>query len=114
MYITVALTSCAKDTSTRGTVRWPFHKQITGIKDVSTFSRTGEFVCEIPGLYLLSVHILSQSVNANYLIFKNANYITDVYVKGSSSGSDDLTTGTAVVVAELDVGDKMYTIIKIK
>ncbi|CAC5402053.1 unnamed protein product [Mytilus coruscus] len=104
----VALSACATEQHISGMVRFPNIKTAIGIKNLTEFEKSGNFVCEIPGLYLVSVYLVSTTTHANFNMYKNSHDLTKVFIKGISKDNRDYGTGTAVQAVELNVGDKIY------
>ncbi|CAG2222819.1 unnamed protein product [Mytilus edulis] len=104
----VAVSACATEQSVGGIVRFPTVKTEFGISKLSGLQTRGEFVCDIPGLYLVSVYLVSATTHANFNLYKNSYDLTKVFMKGSSKDNRDYGTGTAVQAVELDVGDTIY------
>jgi len=107
----VALSSCSNgETISGGTIaKFPHTKTVYGISDINGFRTSGKFVCEAPGVYLFSVHIMSDSNNAAYIMFKNNMILSYVYVIYTSQTSGlHYNTGTGVMAVQLNVGDTLY------
>ncbi|VDI07146.1 Hypothetical predicted protein [Mytilus galloprovincialis] len=106
---TVALSSCAANGSySQGDViHFPHTISSAGISSLSTFSSSGVYTCEFPGLYFVSVYIMSYSQFASFYILKNENQLTHVYIKGSDAfgARSHYATGTSVQAAHLEAGD---------
>lgn len=105
----VALSSCAANGSySQGDViHFPHTISSAGISSLSTFSSSGVYTCEFPGLYFVSVYIMSYSQFASFYILKNENQLTHVYIKGSDTfgARSHYATGTSVLAAHLEAGD---------
>ena len=77
-----------------------------GISNVYGFRATGKFSCEIGGVYLMSVWILSSINGAEFAIFKNGNNIAQAFITNNSDGKSN--TATAVVAVNLRVNDQVW------
>ena len=106
----MALSSCSNgETISAGTIaKFPATKTVYGISDINGFRTSGKFVCEVPGVYLFSVHIMSESNRAEYQMLKNNMILSYVYViyTSQTSGSHQ-NTGTGVMAVQLNVGDTL-------
>ena len=107
----MVLSSCSNaETISPGTIaKFPITKTVYGISDINGYKTSGKFVCEVSGVYLFSVHIMSESNNAVYQMLKNNMILSHVYVIYTSqpSGSHS-NTGTGVMAVQLNVGDTLY------
>ena len=88
--------------------KFPDTQTVYGISDIHGFRTSGKFVCELSGVYLFSVHIMSQSNNAIYQMLKNNMALTHVYVIFTSDTGLHYNTGTGVMAVQLNVGDTLY------
>ena len=80
-----------------------------GISNIFGFQTLGKFVCGVSGVYLFSVHITSDSNNAEYQMLKNNMILSSVYVMYTSQLSGvHHSTGTGVMAVQLNVGDTLY------
>jgi len=107
----VALSSCSNgETISVATIaKFPHTKTVYGISDINGFQTSGQFVCEVSGIYLFSVHIMSNSNDAAYIMLKNNMILSYVYVIHTSNTTDShQNTGTGVMAAQLNVGDTLY------
>jgi hypothetical protein len=106
----VALSSCSdEETISDGIIaKFPATKTVYGISDIHGFRTSGQFVCEVPGVYLFSVHILSESVDASYQMLKNNMVLSNVYVFYTDDTASSYNTGTGVMAVQLNVGDTLY------
>ena len=107
----MVLSSCSNDeTISSGTIaKFPDTRTVYGISDINRFQTSGKFVCEVSGVYLFSVHIMSNSDNAIYQMFKNNMILSYVYVIFTSQTSGlHYNTGTGVMAVQLNVGDTLY------
>lgn len=80
-------------------------KTQVGIDNLSTFISTGKFTCTKPGLYLVSIWVLTPGQNKNGMIYiyRNNKILTKTYINNSAH----YDTGTATAVIELQLGDKV-------
>ena len=79
-----------------------------GISDINRFQTSGKFVCEVSGVYLFSVHIMSGSNHAEYQMLKNNMLLSYVHVIYTSPTSGThYNTGTGVMAVQLNVGDTL-------
>ena len=106
----MVLSSCSNGgTFTAGTIiKFPDTKTVYGISDINGFQTSGQFVCEVSGVYLFSVHIMSRSNDASYQMLKNSMNISHVYVIYTSDTGLHYNTGTGVMAVQLNVGDTLY------
>ena len=107
----MALSSCSNgETISVGTIaKFPATKTVIGISDINGFRTSGKFVCEVPGVYLFSVYIMSESDNAVYRMLKSNMVLSHVYVIYTSQPSGShYNTGTGVMAVQLNVGDTLY------
>lgn len=51
-------------------VRFPRVVTVYGISNKTEFKNSGKFVCELAGVYMFSVHILTNSKDAPYQMLK--------------------------------------------
>ena len=106
----MVLSSCSNGgTISPGTIiKFPITKTVYGISDINGYKTSGKFVCEVSGVYLFSVHIMSQSNNAVYQMLKNNMILSYVYVIYTSDTGLHYNTGTGVMAVQLNVGDTLY------
>jgi hypothetical protein len=106
----VVLSSCSNgETISAGTIiKFSDTQTVYGISDINGFRTSGKFVCEVSGVYLFSVHIMSQSNNAIYQMLKNNMALTHVFVIFTSDTGLHYNTGTGVMAVQLNVGDTLY------
>ncbi|CAC5404908.1 unnamed protein product [Mytilus coruscus] len=106
---TVAVSSCASNGSySQGDIiHFPYIISSVGIYSLSAFSSSGVYTCQSPGLYFVSVYIMSYSQFASFYILKNENQLTHVYIKGSDGFAirSHYATGTSVQAVHLKTGD---------
>ena len=92
-----------------GTIaKFSITKTVYGISDINGYKTSGKFVCEVSGVYLFSVHIMSESNRAEYQMLKNNMILSYVYVIYTSQTSSHYNTGTGVMAVQLNVGDTLY------
>ena len=107
----MALSSCSDGEAISNGIIATFPATITvyGISDILEFRNSGQFVCEVPGVYLFSVYIMSESDNAVYRMLKSNMVLSHVYVIYTSQPSGShYNTGTGVMAVQLNVGDTLY------
>ena len=107
----MALSSCSDGEAISNGIIATFPATITvyGISDILEFRNSGQFVCEVPGVYLFSVHILSESSYAFYQMLKNNIHLSYVHVIYTRHTIHlDRHTGTGVMAVQLNVGDTLY------
>lgn len=98
------MTACVSSdvTSPNGSfVKFDDVRTTVGVKNITSFLKSGQFTCEVEGLYLISAFI-------HYHIYKNeiifvSNFFNFITTSGDIGGSGN--TGTAVVAVALDIGD---------
>ena len=93
-----------------GTIaKFSITKTVYGISDINGYKTSGKFVCEVSGVYLFSVHIMSGSNHAEYQMLKNSMLLSYVHVIYTcpTSGTH-YNTGTGVMTVQLNVGDTLY------
>lgn len=102
--ISVAITACAQPGHTIVTKDKPVHFSsiITayGMKSVSPLKKLGIFICEKAGLYFIS---LAEKSDANFHIYKNSEYLIDLY----TAISNTYHSGTASAVTSLAPKDEV-------
>lgn len=69
---------CLKEYATLSpnkTILFPDVKAISGITEISEWrlQNNGVYVCKYPGLYLISVTIVSETYNAQFMLCKNSD-----------------------------------------
>ena len=106
----MALSSCSngETISARTIAKFSDTQTVYGISDINGFRTSGKFVCEVPGVYLFSVHIMSQSNAASYQMLKNNMILSNVYVIHTTDTGLHYNTGTGVMAVQLNVGDTLY------
>jgi hypothetical protein len=86
-----------------GTIaKFSITKTVYGISDINGYKTSGKFVCEVSGVYLFSVHIMSESNRAEYQMLKNNMILSYVYVIYTSQTSSHYNTGTGVMAVQLN------------
>ena len=78
------------------------------MSNINGFKASGQFVCEVAGFYLFSVHIMSDSNDASHQMVKNNMALAYVYVIYTSDTGLHHNTGTGVIAVQLNVGDTLY------
>ena len=104
----VAMTTCSNTAQFHGGSIIPFPNVMTsyGMNSLEDFRKTGKFLCESPGLYLITAQIMSYSKGAEYKISKNDIELTRVQITPyHDSDTHNYHTGTGIAVVELDVSD---------
>lgn len=81
-------------------------KTQVGIDNLSTFTSTGKFTCTKPGLYLVSIWVLTpgQNKHGHINILRNDNILVQTYIDNAAH----YDTGTATAVVELQLSDKVW------
>lgn len=118
--ISVSVTMCLKGystLSTNKTVRFPDVHAISGFTEIFKLrlQNNGVYVCKYPGLYLISVTIVSDTYDAQFMLYKNA----DSKMKGlvskhpqQQSNSDNFEHAVTIVAAlRLDVDDSLRVVV---
>lgn len=82
---------------------------VVGITNQSAYRRSGKFVCEKEGLYLISASIYSETNNAHYYIKLNGDIMSKTWIGYSSSPASLLQhTGTVVLALQLRPKDSVW------
>lgn len=105
------MTACVSSdvTSPNGSfVKFDDVRTTVGVKNITSFFKSGQFTCEVEGLYLISAFIDTSTNYGHYHIYKNemifvSNFFNFITTSGDIGGSGN--TGTAVVAVALDIGD---------
>lgn len=102
----MAVTACVLSDKTFAdyVVRFSTVKFQIGINNIDTFKSSGKFVCEIPGLYFISVHIRTRTTSTAFYVRKNS---VTIATSMSDSGNDHSTNPISAVV-ELQLKDTLY------
>lgn len=105
----VAITSCIQSDHTLSTgeaILFNVVKTQVGIDNLSTFTSTGKFTCTKPGLYLVSIWVLTpgQSKRGHVNILRNNKVLAPAFIYNTAH----YDTGTATAVVELHLGDKVW------
>lgn len=115
--IYVGLTSCVKTTTTvsvEQNIIFPKIMTQFGISNTSAFTSTGIFTCQYPGLYFVSVTILSRSYDAAYQIKLNSSVLTTGFVSRVNSQEtkedNNFHTGTSMIVISLKQADQISVV----
>lgn len=105
----MAIAACAGSSQrySDGVIRFTNVRLEIGINNIPTFNSSGKFVCEIPGLYFISVHINTNSLSYGFHVKKNTDYISYSMTDADSSYS----TNPVSAVVELRVNDTLYVYI---
>ena len=74
-----------------------------GIHNTDSIKTSGIFTCENPGLYLISVYIVTNAKQGSYYVHKNTVTIAD----GFSSLTDHYETTSVSVIEHLTVNDRI-------
>ena len=74
-----------------------------GIHNTDSIKTSGIFTCENPGLYLISVYIVTNAKHGRYNVYKNTVRIAD----GFSSLTDYYETISVTVIEHLTVNDRI-------
>ncbi|XP_063407384.1 early endosome antigen 1-like [Mytilus trossulus] len=109
----VGFTACANTRTVNVGLGIPFDdiKESHGIHNLDQLKTRGEFVCEKPGLYLISAHISSQNPGADFSIKTNKMDVTRVQVvplAPPTNTQGNLHTGSGLVIVELDNSDYVW------
>lgn len=109
LLFSVALTSCVvsdQTVSAGEAIVFNGVKTKVGIDNLSTFTSTGKFTCTKPGLYLVSIWVLTKGQNnpGTVFIYRNDKYLTKTYI----STTTHYDTGTATAAVELQLNDKVW------
>ncbi|CAC5401329.1 COL8A [Mytilus coruscus] len=108
----VALSACAVGHTIRprSTIKFSSIKTIEGItnRHLTTFKSSGVFVCEVPGLYHISVVLMSTTNNVHFKIFKNNIELMNGYINNYYTEHGNYhQSNAAIVVTELQKGDNI-------
>ncbi|XP_063400218.1 myosin heavy chain, striated muscle-like [Mytilus trossulus] len=113
MNLRVALSACVSPsyTAVKSTVI-KFQKIITsqGItyQHLTSFKSSGVFVCEVPGLYYISVVIISKTHDAQFIISKNDIELMRGYINDYNTGKGVYwQSSAAIMVTELQKADRI-------
>ena len=74
-----------------------------GIKNIDSFKSSGKFICEIPGLYLISTSIMAATTDTDFYVFRNNEMIAQ-----GAMGYEAWFTSSAVVILHLSVNDSIW------
>lgn len=78
-----------------------------GIKNISTFKRSGNFVCEKEGVYLIAVTVSAKDSHANFCVRRDNTSPVACARIGQPSGAD-YHSGASVIAQPLHVNDTIY------
>ncbi|CAC5395879.1 unnamed protein product [Mytilus coruscus] len=104
--VEVAVTSCvfSDQTFSDYIIKFSIVNFHVGINNLHTFKSSGKFVCEIPGLYFISVHIRTSNQNYYFHVRKN-----NMLVPSSKSDSGDTaSTNQISAVVGFQLNDALY------
>lgn len=109
----VGFTACASTMTVNIGTHIPFDviKESRGIQNLDQLKTTGVFICEKPGLYLISAHISSQLPGADFTIRTNKMEVTRVQVvplAASTNIQENLHTGSGLIIVELNNLDSVW------
>lgn len=110
---TVAVTSCVSSGTYHNTgtlIKFDDVRTSIGIKNLSAFINSAKFSCEVDGLYHISVNIATQTSGSTYSLYKNNTELITAY----DDGGGHAQTSSSVVVVEMNVGDTISVISKLK
>lgn len=86
------------------TIQFENVKTAVGINKLQDFRTSGRFVAEKPGLYMIAAFVMSDSYGAQFIIYKNNQIISFVFIKPDLREADK-HTGTGVIAVELNIND---------
>jgi len=95
------LKTCKGADTSNGVIQFTDVKIANGIHNTDLIRNSGIFTCEHPGLYLISVYLLSGAKHGIYNMNKNNIIIAD----GWSSLTDWYQTTSMTVIEQLTVND---------
>lgn len=102
------MTACSSETSFSDNImKFKNILTHTGITDIVSFTSTGKFVCEFPGLYFISANIRSRYNDAPYYIKKNSVIISNSAITGWPNSPGRTTTGISAAV-DCQKNDVLY------
>lgn len=105
--ITAQLTS--SDTSAGAILKFDDVKLSVGISNHSEYKRTGKFICERNGLYMISASITSDKTGAYYTIYLNGKPMSETYIVHNSNNPSIMRYNGAVVLAlQLSSNDSVW------
>ncbi|VDI66556.1 Hypothetical predicted protein [Mytilus galloprovincialis] len=102
----VAVTACVSSgkTFSDAVVRFATVTYKIRIDNIKTFTSSGKFVCEIPGLYYISVHIRTTTQSHSFDVRKNGISIA----RSASDSESSYSVNPISAVVELQLGDTLY------
>ncbi|VDI15093.1 Hypothetical predicted protein [Mytilus galloprovincialis] len=102
----VAVTACVTSTQRFSDyiVRFSSINFQVGIDNLDTLKSSGKFVCEIPGLYYISAHIVTSNQNNGFYVKQNYKTIA----KCRSDAGDTPSANPISAVVELQLKDTLY------
>ena len=77
-----------------------------GIQDIASFTTTGKFTCQIPGIYHITVTVISISDGLMLYILKNSKGIHHQHIIGKTGSYWE--EGTMAVALELKGNDTVW------
>ena len=93
--------TCKGADAKTGVIKFTNVKTADGIHNTDLIRNSGIFTCENPGLYLISVYILTSTIHGRYHVNKN----TVTIAVGYSSLTDYYETISVTVIEHLTVND---------
>ncbi|VDI49174.1 Hypothetical predicted protein [Mytilus galloprovincialis] len=103
----VVLTGCSVgSTASAGSLKFPDIKTSIGVSDLSSFKSTGQFTCQVPGYYYITVTTMSLSNNPRIEIMRNYTAIHWQYMTGNAHNY--WTPGAAAMALELKSNDNVW------
>ena len=79
-YVSVAVTACAAFGMAKkyNPIRFPVIITSYGMQSTESLETLGSFKCEKRGLYLITLTIMTRTVDAYFHIYKNSVYLIDL------------------------------------
>ncbi|CAG2216247.1 unnamed protein product [Mytilus edulis] len=104
--VVVAVTACVPSgkTFSDAVVRFATVTYKIRIDNIKTFTSSGKFVCEIPGLYYLSAHIRTTTQSHSFDVRKNGIPIA----RSASYSESSYSVNPISAVVELQLRDTLY------
>lgn len=81
-----------------------------GNVDVNRFKTTGTFRCEVPGLYIIALSIMTNNAEGLVSIRRNRSKLVGVYIFAIQQGN--YHTGSGFVSTSLTTGDEVTLIVE--
>ncbi|CAC5421154.1 unnamed protein product [Mytilus coruscus] len=89
-------------------LKFPVIKSSVGISNLSSVQKSGSFICEKKGLYLVTVTVMVCSRgDSRFYIYKNNKEFMEYYIGRSDGSKEDCHSGTGTAVVELHVDDSL-------